>query len=295
MSGVFGFFNVVFSCRLSAKFIMMPTRLQKVAVLVLISLAICINNIAIAQVIISPKRLVFEGRIRSQEINIANGGSDTIRYEIKLVEMRMKADGSFEQITEPDPDQYFASKYVKVFPRVIELGPNEAQVVRVRLTNTSKMIPGEYRSHINVNPIIAQPKLADKLYSELQLRLIPVVGISIPLLIRVGDYDGRLVITDLSVKMIDAKTLRLYGIFKRSGKMSVYGDLSIEHVSNSGVVSIAALARGISIYTPNIERKFSIDLKDVSSGKYDSGILKLTFVTNIEERHVKVADAELRL
>jgi hypothetical protein len=277
---------------------MIPTGLQKVAASIsLVLLAICINTSVNAQgrAIISPKRLLFDGRLRSQEISLANAGTDTIRYEINVVEMRMKLDGSFEQITEPDSGQLFASKHVKVFPRVVELAPHEAQVVRVRLTNTNKMIPGEYRSHININPIVAKPVLTDKLYSELHLKLIPVVGVSIPLIIRLGDYDGKLTITDLSVKMLDEKTVRLYGTFRRSGKMSVYGDLSIEHTSNSGVTSNAALAKGISIYTPNTERQFSIDLKDAVSGKYSNGILKLVFVTGVEERHVKVAEAELKL
>lgn len=277
---------------------MILTGSQKAAISVgLVILIICTSTLVHAQgrVIISPKRLLFEGRARSQEISLANGGTDTIRYEVKVVEMRMKMDGSFEKITEPDSGQQFASKHVKVFPRFVELGPHEAQAVRVRLTNTTKMAPGEYRSHININPIITPPKLADKLYSELHLKLIPVVGISIPLIIRIGDYDGKLTITDLSVKMIDEKTVRLYGTFRRSGKMSVYGDLSIEHVSNAGVSSNAALSKGISIYAPNTERQFSIDLKDAASGKYSGGILKLVFVTGVEERHVKVADAQLSL
>jgi len=65
-----------------------------------------------------PKRIIFEGSKRSQEINLANSGKDTARYILSVVQIRMKEDGSFENITEPDPGQNFADKYFRIFQRI---------------------------------------------------------------------------------------------------------------------------------------------------------------------------------
>jgi hypothetical protein len=247
--------------------------------------------------VVSPRRLLFKDRVRTQEISLVNNGKDTVRYSLSFTETKMKEDGTVLSIKdiEADSGQNLASKNLKMFPRYVELGPQEAQAIRVRLVNAGRMSPGEYRSNIAVTPIVKKPPLADKLYSTINLKLIPVVGVSIPVIILVGDYDGTIKITDLSFKMIDGKTARLFGTFERSGKMSVYGDLLVEHVTNQGYSSHVATARGVSIYTPNKKRTFAIDLKDPESGKYSSGTLKLVFVTGVEERQVKLADAQLRL
>jgi hypothetical protein len=59
--------------------------------------------------VIIPRRVVFEGTTKSQEITLANGGIDTAKYAISIVQMRMKEDGTFEEITVPDPGQNFAT------------------------------------------------------------------------------------------------------------------------------------------------------------------------------------------
>jgi hypothetical protein len=282
-------YNIIMNCKRS-----LNIKLLIAFVLVGISIQ---NAIGQSGLIVSPRRLIFQDRMRTQEISLVNNGKDTVRYSLSFTETKMKEDGTVMVIkdVEADSGQNLASKYLKMFPRYVELGPQEAQAIRVRLVNANRMAPGEYRSNIAITPIVKKPPLADKLYSTINLRLIPVVGVSIPVIILVGDYEGRLTITDLSFKMVDGKIARLSGTFERSGRMSVYGDLLVEHVSNSGYSSHVATARGVSIYAPNKKRTFAIDLKDPETGKYSSGILKLVFVTGVEERQVKLADAQLRL
>ncbi len=97
--------------------------------------------------LITPRRVIFEGSKRSMDLNLANTGKDTSTYAISLLEIRMKEDGRFESITEPDPGQRFADKNIRYFPRSVTLGPGEAQVVKVQVIKTNELTPGEYRSH----------------------------------------------------------------------------------------------------------------------------------------------------
>ncbi|MDQ6609880.1 MAG: hypothetical protein M3Y85_08675, partial [Bacteroidota bacterium] len=55
--------------------------------------------------LVTPKRVVFEGSKRSEELNLANTGKDSATYDISFIQIRMKEDGSMENITTPDSTQ----------------------------------------------------------------------------------------------------------------------------------------------------------------------------------------------
>jgi len=59
---------------------------------------------------------VFDGSRRVMELNLANTGRDTARYNISFIQYRMTQEGTFEEITEPDPGQFFADKHIRFFP-----------------------------------------------------------------------------------------------------------------------------------------------------------------------------------
>src|ERR1700742_4588008 len=65
--------------------------------------------------LISPLRVIFEGSKKSQEINLANVGKDTATYVISVQNIKMNEDGSFEQITTPEPGQNFAAPFLRFF------------------------------------------------------------------------------------------------------------------------------------------------------------------------------------
>jgi P pilus assembly chaperone PapD len=111
-------------------------------------IVISVEITAQGNLLITPRRVVFEGSKRSIDLNLANIGQDTATYAISLIQIRMNDDGGFETITEPDPGQKFADRFIRYFPRTVKLGPKEAQVVKVQLTRSGELQEGEYRSHI---------------------------------------------------------------------------------------------------------------------------------------------------
>lgn len=66
--------------------------------------------------LITPRRVVFDGKMKSREINLANTGKETATYNVSIIQYRMREDGSFEEIFEPDPGQKFADPYIRFFP-----------------------------------------------------------------------------------------------------------------------------------------------------------------------------------
>src|SRR5665647_386403 len=94
--------------------------------------------------LIFPKRIVFDGSKRLAVLNLSNIGKDSATYVISIIQIRMKEDGSFETITQPDSAQFFADKNLRIFPRTVTLAPQEAQTVKVQVIKTNELSPGEY-------------------------------------------------------------------------------------------------------------------------------------------------------
>ena len=128
--------------------------------------------------LLTTKRVVFEGKKNSEIINLANLGKDTAQYVISLVEYRMKEDGGFEEITQKEAGQFSAAPFIRFFPRIVTLAPHEAQVIRLQLDKKGgTLAAGEYRSHLYVRAV---PKItalgeADSVQMDgIGVKLVPV-------------------------------------------------------------------------------------------------------------------------
>jgi hypothetical protein len=249
--------------------------------------------------LITPRRVVFEGSKKTQELNLANTGQDTAKYNVSIIQYRMKEDGSFMEITTPDPGQNFADKYIRFFPRTVTLAPNEAQVVKMQLTKTDQLLPGEYRSHVYFRAVPKQTALASEEIktdsTTIGVKLIPIFGITIPVIIRSGESTMKAGLTDLKLEIINDTIPRLQFVFNRSGNMSVYGDILVDHISPMAVVTHVGTVRGIAVYTPNAVRKFQMDLDSKSKVNYHNGTLKINYISQSDTKPEKFAEAELKL
>ena len=270
-----------------------------VVLLLLILVAFSESVLAQGNLLITPRRVVFEGSKKTQELNLANTGVDTAKYNVSIVQYRMKEDGAFEEITTPDPGQNFADKYIRFFPRAVTLGPNEAQVVKMQLTRTTEMQPGEYRSHVYFRAVPKQTALGTedlkKDTTSIGVKLIPIFGITIPVIIRVGESTMKCTLSDLKLEMIGDTLPRLQLAFNRTGNQSVYGDVLVEHLSPQGAATPVGVVRGIAVYTPNSMRRFRMDLDKKAKVDYRSGSLKVTFSAQSDTKPEKYAEAELKL
>jgi hypothetical protein len=259
----------------------------------------CLDLSAQGNLLITPRRVVFEGSKRSMDLNLANTGKDTATYAISIVQIRMKDDGGFETITEPDPGQRFADKYVRFFPRSVTLGPNEAQVVKIQLVKTDELITGEYRSHFYFRAIPKQKPLGeeDKIRdtASISVRLTPVFGITIPVIIRIGEPSVSITLSDLAFQTLNDTIPRFNMVFHRSGNMSVYGDLVVDYISPQGKKTRVGIANGVAVYTPNTVRRFQLNLNKTPGVDYSSGTLRVIYSAPSDVKPVRFAEAELML
>src|ERR1700683_359602 len=79
------------------------------------------RTMAQGNLLLLPGRVIFEGAKRYEELNLGNTGKDTARYVISLMHIRMKADGGFEEINQPDSGDRVADRFLRFFPHSVEL------------------------------------------------------------------------------------------------------------------------------------------------------------------------------
>jgi len=249
--------------------------------------------------LITPRRVVFEGTKQSQELTLANTGADTARYTVSFVQYRMTEDGSFVQIEQPDEGQLFADKYLRFFPRSVTLPPNGSQVIRMQYRKMPDMQNAEYRSHVYFRAVPNEKLLGDEQVSadttSIGIKLIPIFGITIPVIIRNGDLQVKVDLTNMKLDLKTDTVPNLVITFDRSGNKSVYGDLSVRWVPAQGDPVEVGTVRGIAVYTPNKLRNFKMQLRNVPGVDYKKGKLLIKFQAPNDDKSEIYAEKEFLL
>jgi hypothetical protein len=234
--------------------------------------------------LVTPRRIVFEGNESSQEINLANTGQDTAVYSVSFVQYQMNEDGSFTEIETPAEGQKFADKFLRYFPRTVTLAPGEAQMVRMQMRRSSDMTDGEYRSHLyfravpQEQPLGLDDQITDS--TAIGIRITPIFGITIPVIIRTGDLEATVTIDNMNVEPLTDSTATLNMTFLRQGNRSVFGDITVDYEPKNGKTTQVGLVRGVAVYTPNQRRDFKMELKNPAGFKEGKLVVKYT---NAEE------------
>lgn len=275
-----------------------PARITRISTLFIF---LFLNTTARAQgnLFINPIRIVFEGPRRSQEISLANTGTDSARYQVSFVQIRLTENGNFEQIETPDPGQLFADKNLRIFPRIVTLGPKETQVIRVQVFKKEQLQAGEYRSHLYFRALPTKdktPSNPDNAEAKsVSVKIVPVFGITIPVIIRIGENQTTASVTALQLEKQQNNDPVLHFRINRAGNMSVYGDVYVTHISPSGKSTPVGFIKGISVYTPNTLRNITLKLEAKSKVNFSSGKLALSFDSLKEGKIDNLATAELIL
>jgi hypothetical protein len=231
--------------------------------------------------LLSPQRVLFEGAKRYEEITLANTGKDSATYAMSFVQMRMLENGKIEMISEPDSLHQFADKNIRYYPRMVTLAPGESQTVKVQLVNSSELPDGEYRSHMHFRAVKNRHLNGDenitKQDSSSSVNINVVYGFSIPMIIRKGQSTTTATLANLELSQVKDSVKLLSFAIQRSGNMSVFGDLEVEHISPEGQHTQVARLKGVAVYTPNSFRNVRLMLNSKLAVNYQSGSLQVVF------------------
>ena len=213
---------------------------------------------AAGDLLVAPTRLVLDGS-RGTEVVLNNIGGVPATYRISLEVKRMTALGGLDEIDEADANatERAALDMISFSPRRVTLPPNQPQVIRVGVRVPEGTAAGEYRAHMLFRAVPdAAPAAADpaKPATGVSIALTPIYGITIPVIVRVGDLGATASIGEARVEQTADGPAFAFDL-ARTGNRSVYGDIA---VTRPGVAEPLLLARGIAVYPEIGARKVSL-------------------------------------
>lgn len=233
------------------------------------------NTATSPDVNLTPRRIVFNQNDRGvKEITVFNRTNKTATYTIVLLDRVMTPDGALVGADEAPGAQKerfkSATNWVRYSPRQVTLGPQEAQTIRVMARRPADAPAGEYRTHFSVTavpPPDAGLDIADAAGTvenkQLSVRMTPVYGIMIPIIVRTGDLPAQASISDVKlVEQKDGKKAIQFEVNRQGGR-SLYGGLEAFLVGSGKQKRIAGI-KGVGVYGEIDQRKVALPLADAA-------------------------------
>ncbi len=234
-----------------------------------------------------PKRVVINDRNRVASVGVYNKTANTGDYEISIADMMMTTDGRLvEPATVKQGDATLARlkgavEMVRFSPHRFTLPGNESQMVRLMARVSPDLPPGEYRTHVSV---IAVPPGDDGLTIDdvtkgkpatngIGVRITPRFGISIPMIVRVGETTLTAGLKDLSVATAPDGQRLIRLIVTRSGTRSAFGDIT---VTAPGAPKPVAMIRGVGVYPEVDERGVVLPIDPSVDARFTARGTRLT-------------------
>ena len=251
----------------------------------------------VGDLLVAPTRLVLDGR-KGAEIILNNIGDEPATYRVSVEFRRMTEKGELIDVSAPNATDKAAEDMIVYAPRKVTLAPREPQAIRIAARPPQGLPDGEYRVHMLFRAIppatpVVQP--AGDQPKGVQFKLTPIYGVTIPVIVRLGNLEasagianvqlerkdnGRAVVPTRAVSF-NATTVSFNATtgtvtvpppdsgvaigldLTRTGTRSTYGEI---RVLKAGVKDPVALMKGIAIYTEVPRRHVSIPLAEAYKG-----------------------------
>ena len=243
----------------------------------------------VGDLLVAPTRLVLNGG-RSAEIILNNIGDEPATYRISAEFRRMTSDGSLEEVADPSDSEKAARDMLIFAPRRVTLAPREPQSIRVSARPPQSLPDGEYRVHLLFRAIppstpVEQPASAPA--KGVSFKLIPVYGVTIPVIVRLGNLNVEAAISDVHVEQVEGKP-EIALELSRSGQRSTFGEV---RVLKAGVKEPIASARAVAVYTEVGKRAVLVPLNEAYKGAL-AGPVTVQYVETYDDGSKTLAETQ---
>lgn len=231
--------------------------------------------------LVAPTRVVLEGTKRSAELTLLNVGARPATYRISFVEMEMTPAGELREVETPPPAKRIASKLIRYAPREVLLDPGVSQTIRLQVRKPAALGTGEYRSHLLLRavPAAVEPQAEGEAAAEgtFQIRLIPIFGVTIPVIVRHGPVTAQATLSGLELTngAEGARAARV--TIGRTGEASLYGNLTIRYTPPGGAETVVGEMNGVGVYAELAERRLAVTLQTPPGVEVRNGKLRAVY------------------
>lgn len=218
----------------------------------------------VGDLLVAPTRVVLDGR-RGAELVLNNIGDDAATYRISVEFRRMNEKGEINDVPTPSAADKLAEDMIVYAPRKVTLAPHEPQAIRIAARPASGIPDGEYRVHLLFRAIPAATPVVEPAEKPkgVQFKLTPVYGVTIPVIVRLGNLQATAGIADVALEKSGGS--EAIGLdLTRTGTRSTFGEV---RVLKAGIKDPIAIQRGVAIYTEVGKRHVSIPLQQAYAGK----------------------------
>ena len=203
------------------------------------------TSAGVGDLLVAPTRIVLNGS-RGTEIVLSNIGDDVATYRISVELRRMKEDGSLEDVPVANDKEKTAQAMILYAPRRVTIAPNEPQTIRIAARAPQGLPDGEYRAHLLFRAVPPpRPVSTPREVKGIAFELIPIYGVTIPVVIRMGNLQAKVGIANVQLTDLGGKPAVALDL-TRAGDRSVFGDV---RVFKPGVKDPIAVQRGVAVYT----------------------------------------------
>jgi P pilus assembly chaperone PapD len=241
----------------------------------------------VGDLLVAPTRIVLDGR-KGAEIILNNIGDEPATYRVSIEFRRMTEKGDLTDVATPSAADQAAEDMIVYAPRKVTLAPHEPQSIRIAARAPQGLPDGEYRVHMLFRAIptatpVVQPAGAPA--KGVQFQLTPVYGVTIPVIVRLGNLEAAAGIANVQLEkrnnaparppVVESHTVALnappekmsdvaIGLdLTRTGTRSTYGEV---RVLKAGVKDPIAIAKGVAVYTEVGRRHVSIPVAEAYKG-----------------------------
>lgn len=243
----------------------------------------------VGDLLVAPTRLIINGG-RSAEVILNNIGDEVATYRISAELRRMKPDGTLEDVADPTALEEAARDMLIYAPRRVTLAPREPQSIRIAARPARDLADGEYRVHLlfrAIPPAIPVAAQEGDPARGVSFKLTPVYGVTIPVIVRLGNLSVKAGISNVRLEKRDGKPAIALEL-DRSGSRSTFGEV---RVLKAGVKEPVALARAVAVYTELARREVIVAVNEEYKGAL-SGPVTVQYVETFDDGTSTLAETQ---
>ena len=241
----------------------------------------------VGDLLVAPTRIVLNGS-RGAEIVLSNIGDDVATYRVSVELRRMKEDGSLEDVAQANDREETARDMILYAPRRVTIAPGEPQTIRISARAPKGLADGEYRAHLLFRAVPPpRPVTAPREVKGIAFELIPIYGVTIPVVIRMGNLEAKVGIANVQLTSQAGKPAVALDL-TRAGDRSVFGDV---RVFKPGIKDPIAVQRGVAVYTEVGTRHMVIPVNPDFAGSA-AGPVTIDFVETSDAGPMPLAETK---
>jgi hypothetical protein len=243
----------------------------------------------VGDLLVAPTRIILDGR-KGTEIVLNNIGDAPATYRISVEFRHMTADGNLEEVAEPTAAEKGAADMVVYAPGRVTDATHGQQSTRIAARPPQNLPDGEYRVHLlfrAIPPTRPVTASGDEVGRGLRLQLIPVYGVTIPVIVRLGDLQATAGISNVELEKKNGKPAIALDL-SRSGPRSTFGEVL---VTKPGVKDPIAIRKAVAVYTELGSRHVEIPVDDAYKGEL-VGPVTVQYVETFHDGKEKLAETQ---